>query len=269
MFRRTAFLIVFLIGAALCGPLQGQSIPDTLWLGNNGLTADNPVENRSKSGSLLRSFQAPALGIAIDPIGNRLFVSSARNPIRIYDLITLSQIGSINQLPTLLTGSDLSFDGSFLYRADPSSTAVYKINPISGESSPFLVGLANPIGLAWDGHQHFIVEAGGGPLGIPRLSRYSSDGVRLGESPLSGFNSGAVAGLAYDTSDGTLWLGSQSRVYHLSTDAVVLGSFDFDDVRIAHGLEYQGGAPVPEPSSFVFAIAGLAILWALRRRFHR
>jgi len=250
------------------GNVVSASYPDSLWLGNNGLAAATPVENSDKAGNILRSFSAPATGIALDLATNRLFVASARNPIQIYDLDTLTLVGSITQSPSLLTGGDMSYDGTHLFRADPSSTSVFRVDITTGQATQFIVGLNNPIGLAWDGSHHYILEAGWFPV-RPRITRYTSTGLPTGEgfdlSPV--FSTSNVAGIAYDTSDGTLWLGSQSSVYHLSTTGAVLGSFPVANARIVHGLEYQPAAAIPEPRTYLmFAIGLAAVAWMRTRK---
>src|SRR5205814_6117567 len=69
--------------------------------------------------------------------------------------------------------------------------------------------------------------------------------------------SGEVGGLAFDTTDGTLWVGATSRIYHYSTDGTEIGSFDIPvgDGRFADGLEFQG-PPSASPSSPVITLSG-------------
>jgi hypothetical protein len=88
-----------------------------------------------------------------------------------------------------------------------------------------------------------------------------------------GFNN--PGGLAFDPTDGTLYIGTGDRVFHYTTTGTQLGSFDtpdlaLDRVRFVDGLEFEANAvtpTIPEPSTITLVGLVLAAgVFALRRR---
>src|SRR5207248_683182 len=97
---------------------------------------------------------------------------------------------------------------------------VYQMSPTDGTIiSSFLAG-GDPLGVAWDGAGLWVSDLASGAL-----VRYNPDGTPTGQQFTVQF-SGEVGGLAFDTTDGTLWVGATSRIYHYSTNGTEIGSFD-------------------------------------------
>jgi len=164
----------------------------------------------------------------------------------------------------------MAFDGTYIWRAgatgpQPSST-IRRIDPVAQTSVAVFTIPYVSLGIAWDGSGLWISEFTTNGI----IARYDTLGNPTGESfhTAEGFQNG---GLAFDTSDGTLFMGSWGRIYHYTTTGAVLGYFDpyggFID-----GLEFEPEQPVgigpswpaaerlslsvrPNPSSAPFEIA--------------
>jgi hypothetical protein len=99
------------------------------------------------------------------------------------------------------------------------------------------------------------------------VSHYDALGTLLSSFASPSVNGG---GLAYDTTDGTLWIGDFGQVFHFTTTGVNLGSFAAPTPDLVDGLEFQGASAVPKPASLTLCGFGLVGLlgYAWRRR-HR
>lgn len=90
------------------------------------------------------------------------------------------------------------------------------------------------------------------------IKQFTPAGVATGRQFIAPLGGKAAGGLAFDTSDNTLWIGTFGQVFHVTTTGEVLGSFDVPvaDGRHVDGPEFQGasqsftsiassGTPVP------------------------
>ena len=226
--------------------------PGSLWIGNDGSSSFG-ILNTSKTGTTLRTIpNTAAIGFAI--IGNDLYANSGTGGNK-YNLDTLVVDGTFT-LPH--TSEDMTEAGGFIYSGDFNGHAIDKVDPTTGlRVGGFSVGFV-PLGLASDGSGGFWVsEFASGAL----IRHFDGSGNLLGTlnpTDIAGFR----GGLAFDSSDGTLYIGAQGAVYHYTTAGVDLGHFSTEANRFVDGLELTPTA-VPEPASeilvgtLILALAGL------------
>ena len=251
----------FLAVAAVCvAPAFADITPGTLWIGNDG-KASVGILNMTTTGTLLRSIaNTTGIGLAIDESTNSLYVNAAGGG-GIYNLDTLATTGSFT-LPH--TSEDITFAGGFIWSGDFSGNALDKVDPATGlRVGGFSLGFT-PLGLTEDGSGGFWVsEFASGAL----LRHFDGSGNLLGTmdpTDITGFR----GGLAYDSSDGTLFIGTFNNVYHYTTAGVDLGHFSTGDSRFVDGLELSGGLATPEPKQVV-VLAGMFLLIAVVARRRR
>jgi hypothetical protein len=219
------------------------------------------VLNVDQSGTLLRS-DGPeeATGFGVDLSSGTIYFGASGGAITPRDLGTLAAGPTITPSGGTPLMEDMTFDGSKLWRASNGDGLVHRINPLTGfDEFDFSPGFS-PLGMAWDGKDLWVSQfAANGSV-----EQFTTAGVPTGKSFNTTFG-GAVGGLAYDTTDGTLWVGTFGEIFHYSTTGVQLGSFAIPvvDGRFADGLEFQG---VPEPASFTLFGTALATLVMRRRK---
>lgn len=131
---------------------------NTLWLGNNKV-ADLGILNVDRNGKILRRiFNAEATGIAIDKNKNLIFFGVHTGEITARDLnnpaLTLKTLN-----PPVSIGSDMAFDGKFIWRTDVNNREVQKIDPITGSVVFSFVPDFYVIGIAWDGRYLWMSES--------------------------------------------------------------------------------------------------------------
>lgn len=217
-----------------------QSHPNSLWIGTDN-SDGRDVLNTDRSGVILRiGRRTDTSGLAIDLDHNRIYMGASGGRIDAYDLPTLTAGAAITPPEGAPLGEDMAFDGVSIWRSGIPSRRVYRISPADGSILfSFPVGF-DPMGVAWDGAGLWISEfAQDG-----RVIRYDTNGRPTGQQfSVTKFITG---GLAYDTTDGTLWVGTWGKVYHYSTNGTELGSFVIPaaDGRFADGLEFQGSPRV-------------------------
>ncbi len=223
--------------------LEFQGVPqkfdNSLWLGTDNTFA-RPVLDVDRAGHELRRVNSTeATGIAIDPASNRIFFGTSGLTVTSRDLVdpgtvvaTLNPAGSF--------GEDMAFDGTYLWRADVGGGGnLQKINPADGSVLfQFNPGFA-PLGVAWDGSHLWVSQFTVDGL----VKQFDTAGNPTGPqftAPTGGKDAG---GLAWDPTDGTLWIGTFGEVIHCATDGTRLGSFAVpeDDGRFVDGLEFQSG----------------------------
>jgi hypothetical protein len=225
-------------------PATAGTIP-SLWIGND-LSTTLPVLNTDLSGHVLRTIAAPipVSGIAIG--NNILYMGGIYAPITSRPLDTLSPVTSLPNVPAVDFQEDMAFDGTYLWRI--GAHVLEKIDPNTGSliaSVPFTLPSGEPTwGLAWDGSNFWISSAVPGGM----IRQITSAGVFTGnEFPVA--SSFSPAGLAYDPTDNTLFIGTDGgAVHHYSLTGTELpGGFTLSDGRRVDGLEFQAYTCLPEP----------------------
>ncbi|MEQ1558249.1 MAG: hypothetical protein ABL933_04835 [Methyloglobulus sp.] len=252
-------LIKLLFMALFCVSYNTKAgaFDNTLWLGNNK-GASLGVLNVNRAGKILRTIRdTEATGIAIDTKKNLIFFGGDTGQITARDLNSPAlPIRTIN--PPVVNGRDMAFDGSFLWRTDTGNRTVQKINPITGAVVFKFVPAFYVVGIAWDGQNLWLSEYNGWK-GNERIAQFTPKGVPTGVSfrthlidpYYGGFD--LVGGLAFDSTDNTLWLGSRySRLIHYTTKGVLLGAVKVagpatETARFIDGLEFQGVAACLKP----------------------
>ena len=229
-----------------------------LWVGND-TNASDPVLNVDRSGNTLRSGgSVGANGFAIDLSSNTIYYGLggfSGSSITPRDLGTLTTGTSFS--PPAVFAEDMTFDGSRIWRADVLGSSVQKINPSTHlVESSFNPGFG-PVGIAWDGSGLWVSQFLG-----PLVKRFDTSGNPTGQQfNVSGFADGA-GGLAFDPTDGTLWIGdTNNKIHHFTTGGMELGSFTIvgRNGSFIDGLEFEGEGPgggpppsgVPEPTTLL------------------
>jgi len=256
-------ILTFVVGL----PMVARA--DSLWIGTDN-TSVRAVLNTDLAGNLIQSVpNTEATGIAVDLASNLIYIGIAENggQITSRNLATPgTTVSTINPNPPLVFGEDMAFDGTSLWRVDISGNTVDKIDPITGAIlSLFNPGFSEPLGVAWDGSNLWVSQFTGNGI----VEQFTPSGVPTGQSfnaPLGGSTAG---GLAFDTTDKTLFIGTFGNVFHTTTSGALLGSFALpvNDGRFVDGLEFQGTSAVPEPSSIV--LLGAALLWIARSSYKK
>ena len=257
-------LLILSVGPASAGPI-------TLWIGND-LNPSLPVLNTTLSGTVLRTVSGvDSIGFAIDYQAGLIYFNDGFS-ITPMDLTSLSA-GTPLLVPGML---DMTFDGTYIWAADPFNYSLDAINPADGSLVTSVDLGYQPLGVTWTGNGFWVSENGDfvtGILGTP-VRRYTAAGVFTGQMftpwpAVFDAQGGLVdpgrtpGGLAF--AQGTLWIGdTDGWVRHYSTAGTPLaGDFTTGDGRYVGGLEAQ----IPEPSTTLLLGGGLlALLAAWRRR---
>jgi hypothetical protein len=254
----TLTLILSVTLALPCAADQAGAGPfeNSLWLGTDD-TNTLPVLNTDLAGNELRRVDTTeATGIAIDLAANRIYFGVSGGQITGRDLNNpATTLVTINPVTTF--GEDMAFDGTFLWRADLGAGQVKQIDPSNGNIHFSFDPGFTPLGLAWDGSSLWVSQYTGF-TGNELIKQFTPAGVATGRQFIAPLGGKAAGGLAFDTSDNTLWIGTFGQVFHVTTTGIVLGSFNVPvpGSRFVDGLEFQGaplgftsiastGTPVP------------------------
>jgi hypothetical protein len=280
---RRILLIAVLALVCSAGRTYAGSNPDTLWIGADPFNSSTGILNTDRSGTVLRTVDpfangGFANGIAIDLANNKIYFGDV-NLLQAANLATLANIGGpLSQNPSGSLPEDMTFVGGVIWRTDAFLQSVNEIDPATNKVlasfSPLASVVNQPVGIAWDGHDLWI-----GGFANNRVEKFTTAGVDTGV----GFSLGSnfvgqgfsnAGGLAYDTTDNTLWIGTGNRVYHYDLLGDQLGFFNTPEfntgiVRFVDGLEFEGAlSSIPEPSSLLMATLGGSIcaVFVLSRR---
>jgi len=235
---------------------------DSLWLGTDN-TNSRSVLNTDLAGNVIQSVgPLEASGIAINAPANLIYFGTSAGVITGR---SLSNPGTVLTTTTPVTNfaEDMAFDGFVLWRVDINAQLVESIDPITGAIlSSFDPGF-RPLGVAWDGSNLWVSEFVANGL----VEQFTPLGAPTGNQFNAAVAGREVGGLAFDTADSSLWIGTWENVFHYTTGGIVLGSFGVSDGRFVDGLEFQtGSAPVPEPTSLLLFATGLALLGGVVRK---
>jgi sugar lactone lactonase YvrE len=242
------FQLIFTIALGFPGISGAGQFDNSLWLGNNAHTTDgskHPILNTDRAGNELRRVNDTAAhGIAIDPATNRIYFGNEEGELTARDLsnpaVSIATLNPPLSSTQQSSGSDMAFDGTYLWRTDVGDRDVQKIDPRTGAVVFSFTPDVYLLGIAWDG-KHLWMSEFNGFQGGERIIQFTLEGKPTGvefPAPLGG---GHVGGLAFDPTDNTLWIGGIDQVQHVDTTGTLLGSFQLPFAnRFIDGLEFQG-----------------------------
>jgi hypothetical protein len=268
-------LSAFVIGSAVAwlgtaGLAQAQT-PNSLWIGTDDATG-RLVLNTDRAGALLQSVgPVEATGFAIDLNTNTIYFGTSDGTITPRNLTTLAAGASFSAPGT----EDMTFGANFVWRAGttgPSpSPIVTKTDPGTHVSSQAFTVPFQALGITWDGSGLWVAEFTSNGL----VQRFDPSGNATGQSF---HTSGAFVngGLAYDNTDGTLYIGTFGKVYHYTTTGTQLGFFNIPatDGRFVDGLEFEPVPVTPVPALshgglWILALTLVLVGYVLARRAAR
>ena len=233
------------LGLVVAGPIPSLAGPQTaydnsLWIGTDNTSFRN-VLNMDRAGALLRSVgPLESTGFAIDLNANVIYFGTSNGGITARDLTTMAAGASFSAGGT----EDMTFDGTFIWRTGTtgpaSSNVITKIDPVAHTSTPGFTVPFQTVGIAWDGSGFWVSQFTLNGL----VQRFDPAGNPTGESfhTSTGFTNG---GVAFDTTDSTLFVGTSYKVYHYSQTGTELGSFPVDPApaRFVDGIEFESALP--------------------------
>jgi hypothetical protein len=264
--------LAFVIGLAVAwlgtaGSAQAQTA-NSLWIGTDN-TSDRLVLNTDRTGALLQSVgPVEATGFAIDLKTNTIYFGTSNGTTTPRNLTTLATGASFSASGT----EDMTFGGNFIWRAGTTGPAaspiITKTDPATHASGDAFTVPFQALGIAWDGSGLWVGESAINGL----IQRFDPSGNPTGQSFHTSGNF-VNGGLAYDNTDGTLYIGTFGKVYHYTTTGTQLGFFNIPatDGRFVDGLELEP-SPVtavpalPRNGLWILALTLAAVGFALMRR---
>src|SRR5262249_50253593 len=142
------------------------------------------------------------------------------------------------------------------------STGVVREYDLSGNliNPSLITGLLDPLGIAVSGNDLYVTSFAGGNPGQGVIGRYTSSGATVNASLVTGLS--GPAGIATLGSNIFVASGTTGAVYEFANSGGTV------DQPLIPGTGSGGGglAVVPEPSSFILATIGAALLAGLRKR---
>jgi outer membrane protein assembly factor BamB len=248
-------LIKTLLSSLLCMPFiaQAGAFDNTLWLGNNK-NAIIGVLNINRDGKILRQVRnTEANGIAIDANKNRIYFGTYFGKITGRDLNSPA-IPRVTFTPDVGVANDMAFDGQYIWRTDGDRREIQKINSTTGEIVFTFEPLVNPVGIAWDGQHLWLTEYYGSTTQPQHIVQYTPQGIFTGVKFPAPIGDDLLGGLAFDSTDNTLWVGGiQGKLYNVDTNGNLLKTVPIIDTTRSHvghfidGLEFQSIASCPTP----------------------
>jgi len=235
-------LVVAWLGTA--GPVQAETA-NSLWIGTDD-ASDRLVLNTDRTGALLQSVgPVEVTGFAIDLKTNTIYFGTSNGTTTPRNLTTLAAGASFSASGT----EDMTFGGNYIWRAGttgPSaSPTITKTDPGTLVSSEAFTVPFQALGIAWDGSGLWVGEFTSNGL----IQRFDPSGNATGQS-FHTSGSFVNGGLAYDNTDGTLYIGTFGKVYHYTTTGAQLGFFNIPvmDGRFVDGLEFEPSPVISVPT---------------------
>jgi hypothetical protein len=233
--------VVGLVAGWVSGIPSAVGSPRALWVGTDN-TSNRLMLKIDLSGVLLNTVgPIEVTGIACDPVGNRLYVSSDFNLVRTFTADSMNEIGSFYYSPRCSNlMEDAAFDGQNIWAICYGAGTVNRVDPATGHIAfsfqPFNPELDVPLGVAFDGSGLWVSGIYG-----KLVKRFDLNGTPTGEEWVFG-GSHFPGGLAYDACDSSLYVGTVGEIWHYSRAGVLLGTIAVPvfDGRFVDGLELVG-----------------------------
>lgn len=259
--RAAALMFASLVAA----PPETFAYDNSLWVGT-GNDASRRILNMSRTGTVLRTVgPEEATGMAIDPAAEVLYVGTSAGLIQRKNLTTLVTEASFSAGG----GEDMAFDGQHIWRGGGcpvgpcSNPIIKKIDPMTQTWVDAFTVPYKALGIAWDGSGFWIGEYTGF-FGGEQIVKFDASGTPTGESfrPASNVY---IGGLAFDTTDSTLFIGTFGGVYHYTRTGVELGFFPIPagvaPSRFVDALEFEGSAGATDVSPGRAGVGRALTIW--------
>lgn len=244
---------------------ESFAFDNSLWVGTDNVPSRR-ILNMSRTGIVLQTVgPEEATGMAIDPGAEVLYVGTNTGLIQRKNLTTLVTEASF----MAGGGEDMAFDGECIWRGGGcpvgpcSNPIIKKIDPMKQTWVEAFTVPYRALGIAWDGSGFWIGEYTGFP-GENRVMRFDPSGTPTGElfTPAPDVYFG---GLAFDTTDSTLFMGTFGGVYHYTRTGTQLGFFaipaGYEPGRFVDALEFEGSAVATDVSPGHLGVGRALTIW--------